>query len=161
MSTDGRDPAAPKPGDTVSILLHSDGHVRTSVVAGDGSYTGRGAVEKGRADIVYVGSPPPLRAAQKLASDSAVDPALALEKLRKYPDHATYLLHSVVDDAVSALFTAGYRLVSDDPATVERVAKAMANADGYDAWTSMPAGKRDRHLIQARAAIAALKGENQ
>lgn len=43
-----------RPGDRVTILLHSDMWTRTSFVHEDGFYVGCGAVEQGRAHIVAI-----------------------------------------------------------------------------------------------------------
>lgn len=50
--------------------------------------------------------------------------------------------------------------VSDDPATVERVAKAMTNCDGKDWWSETNEKTREGMRLEARAAIAALKENN-
>lgn len=79
------------------------------------------------------------------------------------------------DLVAEAVETAGFVLVSDDPATVERVAKAMARDDvirvtgvtwpgfTFDAhWIDfLSDDDREGYRAKARAAIAALKGNSQ
>lgn len=65
------------------------------------------------------------------------------------------------DLVAEAVETAGFVLVSDDPATVERVAKAMTNCDGKDWWSETNAKTREGMRLEARAAIAALKGDTE
>lgn len=110
-----------------------------------------------------------LRTAQRIAADTLTDGLWAC--LRASPDNAALLVSEAVDRAVGALHGAGYRLVSEDPETVERVAKALWAADNRPSQIPtgpLPASPGQRspwsgmggYESKARAAIAALKGNN-
>jgi hypothetical protein len=59
-----------------------------------------------------------------------------------------------IEDVADRLHRAGFRLVSEDEATVERVAQAIALTD---AWLPLPEEIKAGFRAQARAAVRALR----
>jgi hypothetical protein len=75
--------------------------------------------------------------------------------------------------SADAILSAGYRRVSADPETVERVARAVFNRQAEEKtdvyavypgwldqlWSDEPHDGRDEYRADARAAIAAIRGD--
>lgn len=63
---------------------------------------------------------------------------------------------------VARLVDADWRPVSDDDATVDKVARAIRAdlAAGVDRWDELPESVKDQYRPQARRAVEALRGDS-